>query len=79
MNTKLSNAEGAEVRAFGPGFVLGGAIHVSDLNFRFEAWSKTGPISPQLVDRIYATWRRASRKNAPRKNQTVRVRYLGDP
>ncbi len=62
---------------FGPEFVLGGSLYYPDLKFRFEVWSRTSPLAPQIVDQVYATWRRARRTNAPKKNQTVRIQYLG--
>jgi hypothetical protein len=63
---------------FGPDFVLGGVLHDPDLNFQFEVWSRTAPLPDHVVDRVFATWRRASRKNVPKRGQKIQIQWIGD-
>jgi hypothetical protein len=67
-----------EITQFGPDYVLGGTVYDPDLNFRFEVWSRMPDLQTHVVDRVYSTWRRGSRKNVPKKNVRVRVQYLGE-
>ena len=66
----------SDSQPFGPGFVLGGVLCEADLNFRFEVWSRSSPLSNQKVDQMFALWKRQG--NEEGRNQTVRLQYLGD-
>jgi hypothetical protein len=63
---------------FGPDFQLGGTLYDEALNFRFEVWARSHPLPDGVLEQVYSTWRRGSRKNVPKKNQTVSVQWIGD-
>jgi hypothetical protein len=64
---------------FGPDFVLGGVVADAKINFRFEVWARWSPLPAQVVQQVFLTWRRAHRKNVPKRNKTIQVQWLGDP
>ena len=61
-------------KPFGAGVVLAGWLHDPDLNFRFEVWAASAPVSDSYVDQTFLAWRRESRKNVPKRNGLVRVK-----
>ena len=58
---------------FGAGWELAGWFRDPELDFTFEVWSRTGPVSDAKVQAAYLAWRQQDRRNVPARGRKIQV------